>query len=127
MKKILLLAILALVLVTAVSAAETAKTQDRDVRRFQLQNTFPGFGTGSRNQGDEKGASVLLGLDIAGTALTVSGALALSGSIIVYDMVRGFVGDVTRADIWISAGVLGAGLITLIVSRALGISYPIRY
>ena len=51
MKKILLLAILALVLVTAVSAAETAKTQDRDVRRFQLQNTFPRIRNGFEEPG----------------------------------------------------------------------------
>ena len=116
-----------LLAVSAVFAAETEGTKAQDVRRFQLQNTFIGFGTGSRHQGDDRSASTLLGLDITGTALTVSGALALTGSIIVYDMVRGYAGDVTKADIWISAGVLGAGLVTLIVSRALGISYPIRY
>ena len=127
MKKIVLSLVLLLLAVTVVSAAETEDAKTQDIRRFQLQNTFIGFGTGSRHQGDVKGASTLLGLDIAGTALTVSGALALTGSIIVYDMVRGYAGDVTKADIWISAGVLGAGLVTLIVSRALGISYPIRY
>jgi hypothetical protein len=40
---------------------------------------------------------------------------------------RAMVGEVTNADIWISAGVLGAGVVTLIVSKILGISMPLKY
>ncbi len=97
------------------------------VRRFQVQNTLRGFGSGSRRQGDRRGSAILLGLDIAGTALTVSGSLGLAGSILMYNAVKATVGRVTMADIFIGAGVLVAGLLTLVVSKALGLRYPRRY
>ena len=101
--------------------------QDQSLRKFQIQNAFVGFGVGSRHQGDRGNADLLLGLDITGTALTVSGGLALAGSIIVYDGLRAAVGEVSKADILISAGVLGAGIATLLVSRILGWNMPLRY
>ena len=100
---------------------------DQSIRKFQKQNALVGFGVGSRHQGDRGNADLLLGLDITGTALTVSGGLALAGSIIVYDGLRAAVGEVSKADILISAGVLGAGLATLVVSRILGWNMPLRY
>ena len=92
-----------------------------------MQNAFVGFGAGSRLQGDRGNADLLLGLDITGTALTVSGGLALAGSIIVNDGLRAAVGEVSKADIIISAGVLGAGIATLLVSRILGWNMPLGY
>lgn len=118
-------AILILLLVLASTAVVFAS--DGDVKSFQLQNTFIGFGTGSRHQGDTRGANILLGLDIAGTSMVVSGGVGLAGSLIMYSMVRAFMGEVTKADIYISAGILGAGIVTLAVSKALGISYPLKY
>ena len=37
------------------------------------------------------------------------------------------VGNVTKADIYFSAGILGAGVITLIVSKIMGLQAPGRY
>ena len=125
MKKLALVIILMFAVTAAVCATDDESVQD--VRKFQLQNTFIGFGVGSRHQGDTQNARLLLGLDIAGTSLAVTGGLALGASIIVYDGLRAMVGEVTNADIWISAGVLGAGVVTLIVSRILGFNMPLKY
>ena len=113
--KRLVLIIIVLLAVSAVAFASEGEQQDQQLKRFQLQNTFIGFGAGSRHQGDSASAKMLLGLDITGTTLAVSGGLSLAGSIIVYNGLRAMVGDVTKADIYVSAGVLGAGLVTLIV------------
>jgi len=125
MKKLALVIILMFAVTAVVCATDDESVQD--VRKFQLQNTFIGFGVGSRHQGDTQNARLLLGLDIAGTSLAVTGGLALGASIIVYDGLRAMVGEVTNADIWISAGVLGAGVVTLIVSRILGFNMPLKY
>ena len=124
--KRLVLIIIVILSVSAVAFASEGE-QNRQTRKFQLQNTFIGFGSGSRHQGDTDSAKLLLGLDITGTTLAVSGGLSLAGSIIVYNGMRAMVGDVTKADIYVSAGVLGAGLVTLIVSRILGWNAPLRY
>lgn len=125
MKKLALIMMLMLSVTAAVCAADGDPV--RDVGEFQLQNTFIGFGVGSRHQGDTRTANLLLGLDITGTTLAVSGGVALGASIFVYNGMRAMVGEVTNADIWISAGVLGAGVVTLIVSKILGISMPLKY
>ena len=125
MKKLALIMMLMLAVTSAVCAADGDPVQD--VGKFQLQNTFIGFGVGSRHQGDTRTANLLLGLDITGTTLAVSGGVALGASIFVYNGMRAMVGEVTNADIWISAGVLGAGVVTLIVSKILGISMPLKY
>ena len=125
MKKLTLIMMLMLSVTAAVCAADGDPV--RDVGKFQLQNTFIGFGVGSRHQGDTRTANLLLGLDITGTTLAVSGGVALGASIFVYNGMRAMVGEVTNADIWISAGVLGAGVVTLIVSKILGISMPLKY
>ncbi|MBR0520426.1 MAG: P13 family porin [Spirochaetales bacterium] len=125
MKRLVLIIIVILSVSAIVFASEGE--QDRQTRKFQLQNTFIGFGAGSRHQGDRDSAKMLLGLDITGTTLAVSGGLSLAGSIIVYNGMRAMVGDVTKADIYVSAGVLGAGLVTLIVSRILGWNAPLRH
>lgn len=125
MKKLALIMMLMLSVTAAVCAADGDPV--RDVGKFQLQNTFIGFGAGSRHQGDARTANLLLGLDITGTTLAVSGGVALGASIFVYNGMRAMVGEVTNADIWISAGVLGAGVVTLIVSKILGISMPLKY
>ena len=126
MKKKMIMVFVLVVCICSVCAA-SEETSQQDVRKFQLQNSFIGFGVGSRHQGDRQSAGLLLGLDITGTTLAVSGGLALAGSIIVYEGLRAAVGEVTKADIYISAGVLGAGVITLIVSRILGWNYPLKY
>ena len=126
MKRLVLIIIL-LLSVSAVAFASEGEQQDQQTRKFQLQNTFIGFGAGSRHQGDRDSAKMLLGLDITGTTIAVSGGLGLAGSIIVYNGLRAMVGDVTKADIYVSAGVLGAGLVTLIVSKILGWNAPLRY
>lgn len=125
MKKLALIMMLMFSVTAAVCAADGDPV--RDVGKFQLQNTFIGFGVGSRHQGDARTANLLLGLDITGTTLAVSGGVALGASIFVYNGMRAMVGEVTNADIWISAGVLGAGVVTLIVSKILGISMPLKY
>ena len=127
MKRTLLILLLVLASMAVVFASDGEERINEDVKHFQLQNTFIGFGTGSRHQGDTQSAKTLLGLDIAGTTLTVSGGLSLAGSIIMHSMIKAYIGEVTKADIYISAGVLGAGIITLIVSKALGISYPLYF
>ncbi len=127
MKKFALILVLALAMAAMAFASEGEEFSAEEIRHFQIQNTLIGFGTGSRHQGDTQSAKLLLGLDITGTTLTVSGSLGLAGSIVMYNLIKAYVGDVTRADIYISAGVLGAGLLTLIISRALGFNYPLRY
>ena len=127
MKKIALILILFLGIVAVAFAAEGQDSSEQEIRHFQLQNTFLGFGTGSRHQGDTDSSRLLLGLDIAGTTLTVSGGLGLAGSILMYDMIKGYIGDVTKADIYISAGVLGVGLVTLIISKVMGIELPLKF
>lgn len=124
--KRLIFVIIILMTVCSMAFASEGNT-DQDVKKFQLQNTFLGFGVGSRHQGDRDNANLLLGLDITGTTLAVSGGLSLAGSIIVYNGLRAMVGEVTSADIWISAGVLSSGVIMLIVSRILGWNMPLRY
>ena len=37
------------------------------------------------------------------------------------------VGNVTKADIYFSAGMIGAGVITLIVSKIIGLQAPARF
>ena len=125
MKKVLFVIIILLVVCSVAFASEG--NTDQEVKRFQLQNTFIGFGVGSRHQGDRNNANLLLGLDITGTTLAVTGGVSLAGSIIVYNGLRAMVGEVTSADIWVSAGVLGSGVIMLIVSRILGWNMPLRY
>ena len=125
MKKAFVLVLLMVCLSTFCFASEG--DPDRSLRKFQIQNAFVGFGAGSRLQGDCGNADLLLGLDITGTALTVSGGLALAGSIIVNDGLRAAVGEVSKADIIISAGVLCAGIATLLVSRILGWNMPLGY
>ncbi len=124
MKKIALIMVFAVLLTSMVFASDGL---DLDVKYYQTKNVLPGFGAGSRLQGDLDTARLLLGLDITATALTVTGGLALTGSILFYGLVKAYVGEVTRADIYISAGVLGAGLATLVVSKVLGFSMPLKY
>ena len=125
MKRVILVIIILLTVCSMAFASE--EKAEQEVKKFQLQNTFIGFGVGSRHQGDRDNANLLLGLDITGTTLAVSGGLGLAGSIIVYNGLRAMVGEVTSADIWISAGVLSSGVIMLIVSRILGWNMPLRY
>jgi len=125
MKKVLFVIIILLAVCSMAFASE--EKAEQEVKKFQLQITFIGFGVGSRHQGDRDNANLLLGLDITGTTLAVSGGLGLAGSIIVYNGLRAMVGEVTSADIWISAGVLSSGVIMLIVSRILGWNMPLRY
>ena len=125
MKRVILVIIILLAVCSMAFASE--EKAEQEVKKFQLQITFIGFGVGSRHQGDRDNANLLLGLDITGTTLAVSGGLGLAGSIIVYNGLRAMVGEVTSADIWISAGVLSSGVIMLIVSRILGWNMPLRY
>ncbi len=126
MKKTFLIMLLVLASMAVVFSLD-GEILNEEVKHFQLQNTLIGFGTGSRHQGDTQSAKMLLGLDITGTTLTVSGGLGLAGSIIMNSMIEAYMGEVTKADIYISAGVLGAGIITLIVSKVLGLNYPLKF
>lgn len=127
MKKYLVLMILALILCSALYASESTSFSHEEIKKFQLQNTFIGWGVGSRHQGDLQNAKKLLALDITGSALTVTGGLSLWGSIVMHSYLTAMVGNVTKADIYISAGILGAGVITLIISKVMGIQSPLRY
>ncbi|MBR6085692.1 MAG: hypothetical protein IKP61_08810 [Spirochaetales bacterium] len=126
MKKILVLIILAMVLCAALYASENGFTAE-EIKRFQLQNAFIGYGVGSRNQGDLETAKKLMAIDITGTAVTVAGGVGLLGSIVVYGGLKALVGDITKADIYISAGMIGAGLVTMIIARIMGSQAPPRY
>ena len=127
MKKILVLMVLALILCASLSAAENGSFSAEELSRFRLQNTFIGWGVGSRHQGDLQTAKKLLALDITGTSLAVTGGLSLWGSIVMHSYLTAMVGTVTKADIYFSAGILGAGVITLIVSKIMGLQAPGRY
>lgn len=127
MKKILVLMVFALILCTSLSASENGSFSAEELSRFSLQNTFIGWGVGSRHQGDLQTAKKLLALDITGTAMTVTGGLSLWGSIVMHSYLTAMVGTVTKADIYFSAGLLGAGVITLIVSKIMGLQAPGRY
>ena len=127
MKKAFAILFLALLLCTVLYASDNTSFTREEVKKFQLQNTFIGFGVGSRHQGDLQTAKKLLALDITGSALAVTGGLSLWASIFVYSGYRAMVGEVTKADIYISAGILGAGIITLIASKIMGLQSPLRY
>ena len=127
MKKILLVLIMTLILCSALSASENTSFSAEELGRFKLQNTFIGFGTGSRHQGDLQTAKKLLALDITGTSLAVTGGLSLWGSIVMNSWYTAMVGNVTKADIYFSAGMIGAGVVTLIVSKIIGLQAPTRF
>ena len=59
--------------------------------------------------------------------MTVTGGLYLWGSIAMYNGLRAVVGDITKADIYFSAVMIGAGLITMIIARIMGSQAPPRY
>ena len=127
MKKALAILFLALLVCTALYASDNASFTKEEVRKFQLQNTFIGFGVGSRHQGDLQTAKKLMALDITGSALAVTGGLSLWASIFMYSGYRAMVGEVTKADIYISAGILASGAIMLIASKIIGLQSPSRY
>lgn len=127
MKKALAILFFALLVCTVLYASDNTSFTREEVKKFQLQNTFIGFGVGSRHQGDLQTAKKLLALDITGSALAVTGGLSLWASIFVYSGYRAMVGEVTKADIYVSAGILGAGIITLIASKIMGLQSPLRY
>ena len=127
MKKILVVLILSMILCAALSASENGTFSTEELNRFKLQNTLIGFGVGSRHQGDMQSARKLLALDITGTSLTVTGGLSLWGSIVLNSWYTAMIGEVTKADIYFSAGIMASGIITLIVSRIMGLQAPARY
>ena len=127
MKKILLVLAMTLILCATLSAAESTSFSAEELSRFRLQNTFIGFGVGSRHQGDLQTAKKLLALDITGLSLSVTGGLSLWGSIVLNSWYTAMVGNVTKADIYFSAGMIGAGVVTLIVSKIIGLQAPARY
>lgn len=127
MKKILLVLAMTLILCATLSAAENTSFSAEELSRFKLQNTFIGFGVGSRHQGDLQTAKKLLALDITGLSLSVTGGLSLWGSIVMNSWYTAMVGNVTKADIYFSAGMIGAGVVTLIVSKIIGLQAPARY
>ena len=127
MKKALAILFLALLVCTALYASDNASFTKEEVKKFQLQNTFIGFGVGSRHQGDLQTAKKLMALDITGSALAVTGGLSLWASIFMYSGYRAMVGEVTKADIYISAGILASGAIMLIASKLIGLQSPSRY
>ena len=127
MKKILLVLIMTLILCSVLSASENSVFSAEELGKFKLQNTFIGFGTGSRHQGDLETAKKLMKLDIWGTSLAVTGGLSLWGSIVMNSWYTAMVGNVTKADIYFSAGMIGAGVITLIVSKIIGLQAPARF
>ncbi len=127
MKKALAILFLALLVCSALYASDNASFTKEEVRKFQLQNTFIGFGVGSRHQGDLQTAKKLRALDITGSALAVTGGLSLWASIFMYSGYRAMVGEVTKADIYISAGILASGAIMLIATKIIGLQSPSRY
>lgn len=127
MKKALAILFLALLVCTALYASDNASFTKEEVRKFQLQNTFIGFGVGSRHQGDLHTAKKLMALDITGSALAVTGGLSLWASIFMYSGYRAMVGEVTKADIYVSAGILASGVVMLIASKIIGLQSPSRY
>ncbi|MBQ2528249.1 MAG: hypothetical protein II544_05805 [Spirochaetales bacterium] len=127
MKKALAILFLALLVCTALYASDNASFTKEEVKKFQLQNTFIGFGVGSRHQGDLQTAKKLMALDITGSALAVTGGLSLWASIFMYSGYRAMVGEVTKADIYISAGILASGVVMLIASKIIGLQSPSRY
>ena len=127
MKKILLVLIMAMILCSALSASENTSFSAEELGWFKLKNTFIGFGAGSRHQGDLETAKKLMKLDILGTSLAVTGGLSLWGSIVLNSWYTAMVGNVTKADIYFSAGMIGAGVITLIVSKIIGLQAPARF
>ena len=127
MKKALAILFLALLVCTTLYASDNASFTKEEVKKFQLQNTFIGFGVGSRHQGDLQTAKKLMALDITGSALAVTGGLSLWASIFMYSGYRAMVGEVTKADIYISAGILASGAIMLIASKIIGLQSPSRY
>ena len=127
MKKILLVLAMTLILCATLSASENTLFSAEELGRFKLQNTFIGFGAGSRHQGDLQTAKKLPALDITGLSLSVTGGLSLWGSIVMNSWYTAMVGNVTKADIYFSAGMIGAGVVTLIVSKIIGLQAPARY
>ncbi len=125
MKKQSVLLLLLILVLTGSAFASDQKTDE--LKKFQLQNAFIGFGVGSRHQGDIAGARNLRNWDIAGTSLSISGAMGLAASIICVSSLKAVAGDVTKADIYICAGILSSGLIMLIVNRIRGYNQPLSF
>lgn len=117
--------LLLILILTGSAFASEQKTDE--ITKFQLQNAFIGFGVGSRHQGDISGARNLRNWDIAGTSLSVSGAIGLAASIVTVSGLKAVAGDVTKADIYIWAGILSSGLIMLIVNRIRGYNQPLFF
>lgn len=100
---------------------------DIDVRQYQMKNVFPGFGEGSKLQGDLESAKLFKALDITGTCLLSVGALGTVVSSLWYDLLDAFMGDVTSADIWVCGTMSLAGLGLLIGSRIYAWKMPVRF
>lgn len=116
-----------MMLLFAVCFALCAAESEIDVSQAQRENVLRGFGLGSRHQGDLDSANLLKKLDFAGTSLSVAGGVGLAGSLLVVNVLGFMAGDVTKADIYVSSGVLVSGLLMLIGSRILGYQLPKRF
>lgn len=119
--------IVVLVLLLVACFAAVASESGYDVSKAQRENVLLGFGIGSKHQGDLANARLLKNLDLWGTGLSVTGGISLAGSIFMVNALKAMTGEVTKADIYISAGVLVSGILMLIGSRIAGAQLPARY
>lgn len=126
MKKIVLFA---LILLTSFScfSFENNKRGNTKVTVYQLENSLIGCGIGSFIQGDKKSGLLLVATDVTGVTMMAAGVVSYAFTSYIYEGLRTYAGDVTSADLWISAGVAFTGLGTFIAGRILGWNLPTRF
>lgn len=99
----------------------------KGVASYSLLNSLVGFGLGSRKQGDAAAAKALLATDITGLSLMAAGGAGLFLSTIVYNFMTALSGDVTKADLYITGAMLGAGAVAFLTGRVVGAIRPVIF
>ena len=111
-------AILAAILTFQIPAAG----QVPDRCDFAHQNLWPGFGAGSRLQGDDLYAKRYRTAEITGLAVAGAGALGIAATAYTRDILLAVNGRTTTADYYICGAMIAAGIGTFTVSRIVAYS-----
>ena len=94
-----------------------AAGQVPDVCDAPRQNLWPGFGAGSRLQGDDLYARRYRTAEITGLAVAGAGALGIAATAYTRDILLAVNGRTTTADYYICGAMIAAGIGTFTVSR----------
>ncbi len=108
-------------------SVELQEDSSASIREYQLKNSLLGFGTGSRLQGDLESAKKLLTFDIAGISLMTVGTISMVATDFTYKFLKAYVGELSKADYWISGSIIGAGVVVFITGRVFGWVLPEKF